>query len=121
MGICSSDIAKQQIVGGCETNDCDMTTFKISGKDELGQSLVISSKQLNIEDDPNKQYLALYYEKHKNDIDPKFTKLYLDVLKQEAPPSFLEINLKSYEISKQQAKYLTCLLQYCPNILKLNL
>ena len=121
MGICSSLTSRQDMMlGPMEQSENDMTTYKISGKDEFGQSLVISSKQLNIEDDPTKQYLNLYYEKHKKEIDPKFLKLYIDILNPDPQPA-TEINLKSHEITKMQAKYLSSLLPYCPKLQKLNL
>ena len=108
------------VLGQMDQNEHDMRACKISGKYELGQYLVIFSKQLNPEDDPTKQYLNLYYEKHKKEIDPKFLKLYIDILKSDPQPA-TEINLKSHQITKKQAKFLSSLLPYCPKLQKLNL
>lgn len=120
MGVCSSNISKQDLSLGCEMGESDITSYKLSGKDGYGQSLVISSKTLNIEDDPTKQYLNLYFEKHKKEIDPKFLKWYTDILKPDPQP-VTEVNLKSYQISKKQAKFMASVLSYCPKLHMLNL
>lgn len=121
MGVCNIASSRQDLgPGNCEMIENDMTTFKISGKDEYGQSLVISSRQLNIEDDPSKQFLYLYYEKHKLEIDTKFLEYYLEILKP-GGENIVDISLKMHDIPKKQAKFLSCILPYCPELRKLNL
>ena len=121
MGICSSAMNRQDLgKSSCELTENDMTTFKTSGNDEYGQSLVISSKQLNIEDDPTKQFLHLYFEQHKKEIDQKIVNFYMGVLKNDSQP-LTDISLKMHDLCKKQAKFLSCLISYCPQLTKLNL
>jgi hypothetical protein len=121
MGVCNNPMNRQALSSDIqEQTENEMTTFKVSGKDEYGQSLVISSKQLNIEIDPTKQYLHLYFELHRKEVDAKIFKFYSEVIIPNANP-ISDISFKMHELPKKQAKFLSSLISYCPQLVKLNL